>query len=551
MTQKRCAIYTRKSSEEGLDQHFNSLDAQREACEAYITSQKSEGWAPVRATYDDGGWSGGNIDRPALKALLADIEDGRIDVVVVYKVDRLTRSLADFARIVDLFDRHGVSFVSVTQAFNTTSSMGRLTLNVLLSFAQFEREVTGERIRDKIAASKAKGMWMGGYPPLGYDQEGRTLKINEPEAEAVRHIFRRYVELGSVYTLCDELEASGIRTKMSISKSSIRRGGLPFSRGSLYNLLGNPVYVGQIRHKEQTYPGQHPAIVDPELFDAAQEHRRRRVIVRRERAISRAPLSGILHDALGHRMSATHARGRSGQRYPYYISRIPASHPDAARVVRRAPGASVEDVLISCLRRWSGRHAAGWSDLLPFLKRVELHRGSIVVELAPPGHEDWAHAVESPEQWAITSAGRLRITHPVRILSRGGNTSRVETAVPGTRARPDRSLIAGLRRSHTELRARGIDMTDLRSRQEQARGMGDPYLRKLSGLGFLAPDIQRAILEGRQPPGLTLSKLLAADLPLDWAGQRELLGFPAGDRSFPAGHLNGPCSGSETPLLRT
>jgi site-specific DNA recombinase len=528
MTKKRCAIYTRKSSEEGLDQDFNSLDAQREAGEAYITSQKSEGWTLVRAAYDDGGWSGGNIDRPALKALLADIEAGRVDVVVVYKVDRLTRSLADFARIVDLFDRHGVSFVSVTQAFNTTSSMGRLTLNVLLSFAQFEREVTGERIRDKIAASKAKGMWMGGYPPLGYDKEGRTLKINEEEAEAVRHIFRRYVELGSVYTLCDELEADGIRTKVSTSQAGITRGGVPFGPGSLYKLLENPIYVGEIRHKEKTYPGQHPPILDRELFNAAQEHRRRRVVVRRDRAVSRAPLSSIIHDALGQRMSATHARGRSGQRYSYYISPIPASHPEAARLLRRASAASVEDVLISCLRRWSGRHASGWTDLLPLLKRVELYRDSIVAELTPPGHEDWTSAVRAPDQWEITSTGRLRIIHPVRTVTRGARTSRVETASRKTRARPDRSLIAGLRRSHAELKARGIDMTDLRSPQEDARGMGDPYLRKLSSLAFLAPDIQRSILEGVQPSGLTLSRLLDADLPLAWDKQREFLGFPAG-----------------------
>ncbi|WP_324751003.1 recombinase family protein [Sphingomonas sp. LY54] len=528
MTKKRCAIYTRKSSEEGLNQDFNSLDAQREACEAYITSQKSEGWSPVGAHYDDGGWSGGNIDRPALKALLADIDAGRVDVVVVYKVDRLTRSLADFARIVDLFDRHGVSFVSVTQAFNTTSSMGRLTLNVLLSFAQFEREVTGERIRDKIAASKAKGMWMGGYPPLGYDQEGRTLKINEVEAEAVRHIFRRYVKLGSVYALCNELEADGIRTKMSTSQAGITRGGVRFSRGSLYNLLGNPIYVGEIRHKDKTYPGQHPPIVERELFGAAQEQRRRRGIVKRERAASRAPLSGILHDALGHRMSATHARGRSGQRYPYYISRIPASHPGAARVLRRVPGASVEDVLISSLRRWSGRQTSSWIDLLPFLKRVELHRDCIVVELAPPMHENWTGAMDAAEEWAITSAGRLQIIHPVRIVTRGACTSRVEAASPKGRARPDKSLIAGLRRSHAELNSRGIDMTDLRSQQEHARGMGDPYLRKLSKLALLAPDIQRSILEGLQPSGLTLGRLLDVDLPLRWDEQRQLLGFPAG-----------------------
>ena len=229
MKKLRAAIYTRKSSEEGLGQSFNSLDAQREACEAYVTSQKSEGWTLVRTRYDDDGWFGGNMERPALKALLADVEAGLIDIVVVYKVDRLSRSLADFARIVDLFDRHGVSSVSVTQAFNTTTSMGRLTLNVLLSFAQFEREVTSERIRDKIAASKARGMWMGGYTPLGYDAHERTLRVNEAEAATVRHIFRRFLELGSIHALQLELEREGITTKVSVSRGGNSRGGRPFT----------------------------------------------------------------------------------------------------------------------------------------------------------------------------------------------------------------------------------------------------------------------------------------------------------------------------------
>jgi DNA invertase Pin-like site-specific DNA recombinase len=261
---KRCAIYTRKSSEEGLEQEFNSLAAQREACEAFIRSQRNEGWVLVRTRYDDGGFSGGNLERPALQHLIADIRAGRIDIVVVYKVDRLTRSLADFARLVELFDAEAVSFVSVTQQFNTTSSMGRLTLNVLLSFAQFEREVTGERIRDKIAASKKKGMWMGGNVPLGYDANQRTLVVNPAEAETVRRIFALYRELGCVRRVKEETDRLGLRTKCSRTAHGTERGGRPFSRGHLYSLLSNPIYTGQIAHKGALYSGQHPALIDSE-----------------------------------------------------------------------------------------------------------------------------------------------------------------------------------------------------------------------------------------------------------------------------------------------
>ena len=259
---RRCAIYTRKSTDEGLDQAFNSLDAQREACAAFILSQKHEGWTVLPSPYDDGGYSGGTMERPALKRLLAEIEAGQVDVVVVYKVDRLTRALSDFAKLVDVFDRHGVSFVSITQQFNTTTSMGRLTLNVLLSFAQFEREVIGERVRDKIAASKKKGMWMGGMPPLGYDVKDRKLAVNDEEAEIVRHIFQRYVALKSVHALQDELAAAGIRSKRRIRPSGIAYGGQTLARGALYAMLQNRIYRGDITHKGSAYPGEHPAIID-------------------------------------------------------------------------------------------------------------------------------------------------------------------------------------------------------------------------------------------------------------------------------------------------
>src|SRR5580693_8764999 len=263
----RCAIYTRKSSEEGLDQAFNSLDAQREACAAFILSQKHEGWTVLPGLYDDGGFSGGTMERPALKRLISDIEAGQIDVVVVYKVDRLTRALADFAKLVDVFDRRGVSFVSITQQFNTTTSMGRLTLNVLLSFAQFEREVTGERIRDKIAASKKKGMWMGGLVPLGYDLKGRRLVVNPKEAKIVQEIFSQYLRLGSVAELKRYLDQKRIRTKARISAGGRRFGGEPYARGGLYKLLRNEVYIGKIAHRGQSYVGQQPAIIEPEIWN--------------------------------------------------------------------------------------------------------------------------------------------------------------------------------------------------------------------------------------------------------------------------------------------
>src|SRR5271155_5363069 len=297
----RCAIYTRKSSEEGLEQDFNSLHAQREACEAFIKSQTSEGWKLIKTAYDDGGLSGGTMERPALRRLLADIGDGLIDTVVVYKVDRLTRSLADFAKMVELFDAHRVSFVAVTQQFNTTTSMGRLTLNVLLSFAQFEREVTGERIRDKIAASKKNGIWMGGTVPLGYDWCARRLVVNDAEAPTVRLIFERYLKLRSVRRLKEELSRDGIVSKVRVSKKGNQSGGQPFGRGALYELLANPIYLGEIRHRKVRHPGQHPAIVDRKLWERVQHQLREQTAHHRtiDRGAVSSPLAGKLFDENG------------------------------------------------------------------------------------------------------------------------------------------------------------------------------------------------------------------------------------------------------------
>ena len=327
---RRCAVYTRKSSEEGLEQSFNSLDAQREACTAYIESQRHEGWCCLKTAYDDGGYSGGTLERPALAQLLKDIEAGSIDVVVVYKVDRLTRSLADFAKIVEIFDAAGVSFVSVTQQFNTTSSMGRLTLNVLLSFAQFEREVTGERIRDKIAASKRKGMWMGGRVPLGYDLADRKLIVNVAETEQVRTIFHRYLALGCVTKLQADLKTRGITSKRRLSKTGRRSGGYPYSRGALYDLLNARIYLGEITHKGNSYPGQHEAIIDQTLWDQVQAKLSTNRRARRHGVTAREPslLAGLLHDAEGNRMTPSHTVKR-GKRYRYYVSQA---------LIRQRPG---------------------------------------------------------------------------------------------------------------------------------------------------------------------------------------------------------------------
>jgi site-specific DNA recombinase len=319
---RRCAVYTRKSSEEGLEQDFNSLHAQREASEAFIKSQQGEGWKLVKTAYDDGGLSGGNMERPALQRLLEDIRHGLIDVVVVYKVDRLTRSLADFAKMVEVFDAQGVSFVAVTQQFNTTTSMGRLTLNVLLSFAQFEREVTGERIRDKIAASKRKGIWMGGCPSMGYDVCDRRLVINQAEAVTVRQIYQRYLKTGSVPKLKTELDRDGIVSKIRVSRKGNRSGGRSFSRGALYELLSNPVYVGEIRHKRERHPGQHEAILERGLWEKVQRRlldRAARTSESRTKA-SPSPLAGKVFDETGEPLYAQGAV-RRGQRYRYNVSR--------------------------------------------------------------------------------------------------------------------------------------------------------------------------------------------------------------------------------------
>jgi site-specific DNA recombinase len=337
----RCAIYTRKSSEEGMEQEFNSLDAQREACGAFIASQRSEGWLELTAQYDDGGVSGGTLDRPALKRLLADIEHGLVDVVVVYKIDRLSRALMDFAKLVEIFDRNNVTFVSVTQSFNTTTSMGRLTLNILLSFAQFEREVIGERIRDKVAASRKRGMWMGGVVPLGYLVQNRKLAIHGKEATIVRMLFERFLELGSVTLLARSIAAEGVRS---------RRGKL-LDKASLYKLLANRVYVGEAVHRGVAYPGEHLPIIDRKLWDKVRSIMQQSPRVRacRTRAETPALLKGLLFGPTGRAMSPTHTK-RGNKLYRYYVSQSVLKHGPDACSVRRVPAAEIEAAVIDQLR---------------------------------------------------------------------------------------------------------------------------------------------------------------------------------------------------------
>jgi DNA invertase Pin-like site-specific DNA recombinase len=500
-----------------------------------VKSQVAEGWKVLPTAYDDGGFSGGNLARPGLEKLLADVDGGRIDIVVVYKVDRLTRSLSDFAKIVDRLDAAGASFVSVTQAFNTTNSMGRLTLNVLLSFAQFEREVTGERIRDKIAASKAKGMWMGGILPLGYDAptdpQTRALVLNPDEAETVRLIFRTYLELGSVHALEARLEAEGVRSKLWISRNGRAVGGGPMSRGALFHLLKNRTYLGEIPHGAKSYPGSHPAIIDPETFDAVQAGLGARRAVRRERPQRTATLSlrGLLFDDDGAPMSPSFTHGKTGQIYRYYVSsplqlgRPVKRNPDA---IRRVSAPELEQLLRDHLTAPLGASDdAGLETLLGSVKRVEIEAEEVRVTLLRARVTRTALAICEPVQDDPT---RVVLTLPIRCRIRGGRTWVLPPGGSETRrgSRRDPVLIRGLRRAHRLAAEIGWRCADGSVPHQTGRSPESAYMRKLCRLAFLAPDIQRRILEGRQPPGVNLEMLVQVAIPTSWAAQRRAFGFP-------------------------
>ncbi len=569
----RCAIYTRKSSEEGLEQEFNSLDAQREACEAYVKSQKHEGWIALPTLYDDPGYSGGTMERPALTRLLADIAARKIDTVVVYKVDRLTRSLTDFAKIVEVFDGQEVSFVSITQAFNTTTSMGRLTLNVLLSFAQFEREVTGERIRDKIAASKKKGMWMGGLPSLGYDVRDRKLIVNEVEAETVRHIFGRYLELGSVRALKSELDATGTVSKLRTAADGSAYGGTAFSRGALYLMLQNRIYRGDIVHKGAVYPGEHPRIVEEDLWAAVQRHLEANRVDRRKTDERSAPslLTGVLFDADGEPMTPTYAV-KKGTRYRYYVSRhlITGARVDKSRG-QRIPAANLEGLVVKQLRSFFADPVAVLNVMprdrrdAPSQKMLNDSAAAVVALLDQQSDEAGRSLVRLLVVRVQVFAERIDIDLSLTQLAQrlfgaiDGDSTQPNLTVDGTDAVEEDLLVrlnvpARLKRTSMEMKlvidgdaepkiadagllrilarahliGKRFDenanstLEDIAAREN----ISSSYVVRLIRLNYLAPDIVAAILAGKQPAEMTANKLMAdTRLPLDWRDQRAMMGY--------------------------
>jgi DNA invertase Pin-like site-specific DNA recombinase len=557
----RCAIYTRKSSEEGLEQEFNSLQAQREACEALIASQRHEGWICLATRYDDGGFSGATMDRPALQRLLADITADRVDTIIVYKIDRLTRSLADFAKIVEILDARGACFVSVTQQFNTTTSMGRLTLNILLSFAQFERELIGERIRDKIAASKRKGMWMGGIPPLGYRVQDRKLLVIESEAEIVRAIFLRYAELGSVRLLKDELEAREIKSKTWTSASGRRDGGKPFSRGALYHVLQNHLYRGEIVHKGQPNPGEHTPIIDQPLWDAVQAQLNANTTERRSGTCTHQPslLAGMLFDGGGNRMTPTHAI-KKGTRYRYYVSRplITDDQTDGSAGLR-VPAGEIERAVTDRIRLWlvdpGSVHQAirladpsaqrrliaraeeigkSWPELpaarqraflTALIEHIEVRANRIDIHLLPARLGALLDIAATLFPSALDETQILSV--PIELRRSGREIKMlINGAEPFVTAKPDARLIKLL------IRARRFNAALVDSDRvpfaalAKREGVSPSYFTRLVRLSYLAPDITQAILDGRQPRDLTADKLLThSRLPLTWDEQRAVLGF--------------------------
>lgn len=545
----RCAIYTRKSTDEGLEQAFNSLDAQREACAAYIASQKHEGWVASPELYDDGGFSGGNMNRPGLNALMAEVKAGRIQVIVVYKVDRLTRALSDFAKIVEVLDAQGASFVSVTQSFNTTTSMGRLTLNVLLSFAQFEREVTSERIRDKVAASKKKGMWMGGPVPLGYDVHDRKLVVNASEAASVRHIFDRYLELGSVVATVAALNRDGVTTKRTLTTDGAHRGGIPWMRGGLAHLLGNRIYIGEVRHRDEHFPGEHDAIIATDIWDQAQSQLAGNRVLRAGLTNLSHPnlLRGILYDGLGRRMQGSQAN-RGARRYHYYITnpkdvlttpgkswRLPAADLEAtvtqrliafltnsAALYDAATAARLSDDALAAFIGRANSAAGKIKDdpavSLKLLRRVDVHDERVDLTLcidvlmSPVAErtEPVVHELSMP-------MARIKRGKDVRMVIGDGAPS-LSPADPGLI-----KLVATARAAWQAMMASGdAPLAEV----AKAQGYLPEHFTLLLRLSTLAPCIVTAIVEGRQPMTLNRQRLATiTKLPKDWAGQRVALGF--------------------------
>jgi site-specific DNA recombinase len=556
----RCAIYTRKSSDDGLEQAFNSLDAQFEACAAYIASQKHEGWKMLASRYDDGGVSGGTLERPALQRLLAAIDAGQVDMVIVYKIDRLTRSLADFARLVDRLDARGCSFVSVTQAFNTSTSMGRLTLNVLLSFAQFEREVTAERIRDKIAASKKKGLWMGGVPPLGYqphsDPKQRCLMVQVEEAATVLQIFTFYDQLGCLSQVENAARAAGLQSKHHRFSTGRTKGGGPLSRGQIHYILTNPIYRGQIRHKDLLYEGLHLPIIDQDLWDRVQARLVQARARPRGRSASRTtsqgslsqasdtgPLIGKLRDETGDLLTPTHTQ-RHGKRYRYYVSnRLLAHGPDPA--AWRLPARDLEVTVAEIIRHHLSTASQGHQILrhpdASQAKTLAVQTDRILVSLASsnpaPACALLLTGTLARGQISLTLSAEplaallglapealapdlLHITAPFGQKRRGIETKLISGALAPT---PDPTLARMLTTAHRwcrDIRA-GRGVMDL----ARLEAHSDSYIRTRIALAFLSPRIQAAILAGTQPADLTLERLVRTGIPLDWTEQEARFGF--------------------------
>lgn len=542
----RCVIYTRVSTEYGLEQDFNSLDAQRDAAEAYIRSQAHDGWTLIRTRYDDGGFSGGSTDRPALQQLLADISDGKIDIVVVYKVDRLTRSLADFAKLVELFDSHSVSFVSVTQQFNTTTSMGRLTLNVLLSFAQFEREVTSERIRDKIAASKRKGIWVGGMVPLGYTVQDRKPVVVAEEAERVRLIFSRYMELSGIGPLLTDLRKRKIHTKTRHLSNGRTVGGVPFTRGSLGHLLRNRFYIGEVSYKGEICAGEQPPVLDRALFDAVQAKLAAQCNSEQvKRASSEALLIGKLFDDRGNRMSPSHAR-KGGRKYRYYIaSPLLQGMPERLGAVRSVPAADLENEVVNTVRQHFGVEgtvsAAGL--IADHVERVTIGPNEIAVVLREAVQSAGQQEEESPtrgQRGQQTAAAASR-GKPGQAAARGPNVLRVpwaKTAMkrhhaviapndPSADRRPIRAdsrnkllqSIARGRRWLAELQSGNFDAEAIARREDCSKR----HVNMTISLAFLSPELVQAAADGSLPRGVGIARLI--DAPAEWARQFEMLGL--------------------------
>ena len=532
----RCAIYTRVSTNSGLDQEFNSLDAQYDASQAYIRSQAHAGWSLVKARYDDGGFSGGSTDRPALQRLLADVVAHRIHIIVVYKVDRLTRSLADFAKLVELFDAHGVSFVSVTQQFNTTTSMGRLTLNVLLSFAQFEREVTSERIRDKIAASKRKGLWVGGMVPLGYILKDGQLHIHEEEANIVRLIFQRYLELGSVNRLVKDLKERGFKSKVRKLASGGTRGGVPFTQGPLFYMLRNRFYLGEVKFKGEILPGSQPALLDRTLFEAVQQRLTEQWSHRTTTRIrTRALLAGLLFDDAGHRMILTYS-SRDRVRHRYYVSApcIRGQTDEPVGSVTRVPASEIEATISKAVIANTdideplSNETLSRDTLERFVTRIEVRKNQLAIHLRS-GENDIQrtqnhHDPDPAEHHAVTSR---TVVVPWKKPSRPAREILLPANTPEHRARPMKAerrsaLIRSIGRGRLWLQ----EIVDGRETIESLAARQHCSTRHINmtiSLAFLAPALVTAAVEGRFPRGIGVAAL--RDAPAEWSQQMRRLGL--------------------------